>query len=162
MTTRTHDEIVARLREVRADGNDVFGFREEVLLEALAVDHAREFLAPHVTREQRQPPTDLEAHARWYLEFAIEKILDHRSISASRSVVKLAEFAWLLGRDDVVSAMDRAGYPMYGAPKVKAFADGLGWQFHDADDDADDRRALRRMAQGEQCDPDGCTTGCAD
>ena len=57
--------------------------------------------------------------------------------------------------------MDSARYPMYGAPKVKAFADGFGWPFHEAGNDPDDLRALTRMAQGEQCDPHGCARGCA-
>jgi hypothetical protein len=58
--------------------------------------------------------------------------------------------------------MQAAGYPMYGAPMVKAFADGFGWAFTDAVDDPDDRQSLTRMARGEQCDPDGCHRGCAD
>lgn len=74
---------------------------------------------------------------------------------------KLGELAWLLGRDDIVVAMDHAGYPMYGAPKVKAFADGFDWPFLD-DLDGDDRPALARMAEGQQCDPQGCERGCAD
>jgi hypothetical protein len=161
MTTRRQEEIVARLRAVRADGQDVFGFREEVILDALDFDHAREFLVADATPQQWDQQTDHEAHARRYLTFAIEEIIDHRSNSASRSVEKLGEFAWLLGRDDVVTAMDSARYPMYGAPKVKAFADGFGWPFHEAGNDPDDLRALTRMAQGEQCDPHGCARGCA-
>ncbi|WBB52414.1 hypothetical protein [Verrucosispora sp. WMMD573] len=55
-------------------------------------------------------------------------ILDHRGNSVSRSVETLAELAWLLGRDDLASAIDDADYPIYGAPKVKFFADGFGWR----------------------------------
>ena len=50
MTTRRQEEIVARLRAVRADGQDVFGFREEVILDALDFDHAREFLVADAAR----------------------------------------------------------------------------------------------------------------
>jgi hypothetical protein len=156
MTARTQDEILARARAVRAEGEDVFGFRVEVLVDALDFDHAREFLAPQATKQQWRQETDHEAHARWYLTFAIGKILDHRSNSATRSVDKLGEFAWLLGRDDVLAAMDRAEYPMYGAPIAKAFADGFGWPFFDAVTDPHDVQALARMAQGDECDPDGC------
>lgn len=167
MTIRTSDEIATRLRAVRAAGTDLFGFREEVLLEALGFEHAREFLAPEVTasqwdRRRWRQHSDTETYARWYLTFAIDKILDHRSNSASRSVQKLAELAWLLGRDDLMSAMDDADYPMYGAPKVKTFADGLGWPFTDRLDDPELRQMLTRMAAGHECDPDGCTQGCHD
>ncbi|MEU6022602.1 hypothetical protein [Micromonospora sp. NPDC047134] len=165
MTIRTPDEIVARLRAVRAASTDMFGFREEVLLEALDFAHAREFLPPEVTASQWDQRrwrrhSDTDTYARWYLTFAIDKILDHRGNSASRSVEKLAELAWLLGRDDLASAVDEADYPMYGAPKVKTFADGLGWPFIDGLDDPDVRQMLTRMAAGLECDPGGCTRGC--
>jgi hypothetical protein len=164
---RTLDQVAARVRAVRAAGTDQFGFREQVLLEALDGDQARPFLPPDVTaqlwdQQRWSRHTATGAYARWYLRFAIGKILDHRGNSASRSVDKLTELAWLLGRDDVVSAMDAAGYPMYGAPKVKAFATGLGWPFDGAVDDPAQRRALIRMADGQQCHPDGCARGCAD
>jgi hypothetical protein len=162
MPARTQQEIVARLQHVRAGGEDLYGFQQEVLLPALDFDHARPLLHQSVTRTKWRQTVDLESQARAYLEFAIDKIIDHRSNSAWRSTVKLAELAWLLGRDDVVAAMHAAGYPCYGAPKVKAFADGLGWRLAETVEDGQPRRALIRMAQGQQCDPAGCQRGCAD
>ena len=160
MPTRTPQEIAARIRAIRAAGNDLFGFAEEVLLGALDPDHATGFLSSRTSDYERI--TNLDAYARWYLTFAIGKILAHRGISASRSVTKLRELAWLLGRDDVVAAMDAAGYPTYGAPIVRAFADGFGWPFLRATDDPDGLQRLTRMASGLECDPDGCRRGCAD
>ncbi|MFI7208063.1 hypothetical protein [Micromonospora aurantiaca (nom. illeg.)] len=160
MTIRTQEEIVTRVWALRANRRDIFGFREEVLVEALDLDHARQVIAPRYLGEWTQR-VDHETYARDYLRFAIGKILDHRGNSASRSVDKLGELAWLLGRDGIVAAMDHVGYPMYGAPKVKAFADGFGWPFLD-DLDGDDRLALARMAEGQQCDPQGCERGCGD
>ncbi|MFC4148645.1 hypothetical protein ACFO0M_20520 [Micromonospora mangrovi] len=157
MTIRTQEEIVTRVWALRANRGDVFGFREEVLVEALDLDHARQVITPRHPVEWAQR-VDHETYARGYLDFAVGKILDHRGNSASRSVDKLSELAWLLGRDDIVAAMDHAGYPMYGAPKVRAFADGFGWPFLDGDDGL----ALARMADGQQCDPQGCERGCAD
>ncbi|MEU7176071.1 hypothetical protein ABZ949_31815 [Micromonospora tulbaghiae] len=125
-------------------------------MEALDLDHARQVIAPRQPGE-RTRRVDHETHARDYLRLAIGKILDHRSSSASRSVDKLSELAWLLGRDDVVAAMGHAGYPMYGAPAVKAFAGGFGWPFHDDLDGATgwlwpgwrrDSSAIRRAANG--------------
>jgi len=87
-----------------------------------------------------------------YLEFAIGKIQGHRGISAGRSVDKLREMAWLLGRDDVMAAMDKADYQNYGAPKIKAFAEGMGLPWPDDED-------LARMALGYPC-TDDCEGGC--
>jgi hypothetical protein len=116
VTIRNQEEIVARLRVIRAQHRDaldeLFDFRQEVLLEALDLEYAREFLAPAPGGWIQR--VDHETYARDYLRFAIGKILHHRGNSASRSVDKLGELAWLIGRDDVVAAMDQAGYLMYG------------------------------------------------
>jgi hypothetical protein len=156
MTARTQDEIVARLEAVKDD--DWLGFKHDVLVPQLDFEHARPYLKPTATAESwnnKGEPTavEVETEAAGYLTFAIGKIVDHRGISASRSVDKLTEYAWLLGRDDVVAAMDEADYPQYGAPKVKAFAEGMGWPWPDGE-------ALARMASGEACEP-GCQEGCA-
>ncbi|MFE0527115.1 hypothetical protein ACFW0V_05900 [Micromonospora parva] len=160
MTIRTQEDIVTRVWALRAHRGDIFGFREEVLLEALDLEHARQVIAPRHPAEWTQR-VDHETYARNYLRFAVGKILDHRGNSASRSVDKLGELAWLLGHDDIAAGMDHAGYPMYGARKVTVFADGFGWPLHDDLDDGD-RLALARMAEGQQCDPQGCERGCAD
>ena len=66
---------------------------------------------------------------------------------------KLIEYAWLLGRDDVVAAMEAAEYTNYGAPKVKAFAEGMGFPW------PTDDPGLTRMADGLPC-ADDCLNGC--
>ncbi len=151
-TTRTQDEIVARI----AYADDMFGFDREVLVESLDYPHAKPYLKPEVTEEDwlkdSGPDRDLAKAAADYFTFALGKIENHRGISASRSVTKLREYAWLLGRDDVVAAMDEADYAQYGAPQVKAFGDGLGLDWPASDD-------LVRMAQGLPCEP-GCESGC--
>jgi hypothetical protein len=150
--TRTQDDIIARYEE--AEKNDFFGFRREVLGAAMTMESltAVGLDVSGVTEWNPLSGADLEASAQSYLDFAIGKILDHRGISASRSVDKLAEHAWLLGRDDVVKAMDEADYENYGAPKVKAFADGMGWTWPESPE-------LARMAVGLPCEP-GCEGGC--
>jgi len=159
--TRTAAEVVARFHAIKED--DVFGFRQEVLADALSFTEARDGglpLRPEATEESwgeaRLTGDKLIPAARAYLEFAIGKIQDHRGISASRSVDKLGEMAWLAGRDDVVSAMESAPYEQYGAPKVKAFAEGMG--FTDIWAAASDA-ALERMAVGQPCTED-CDSGC--
>jgi hypothetical protein len=150
-TPRSQDEIVERARAAA----DIFGSRKAVLVPALDYEHAREFLKAEIT-EKEWPPIPsrdkLLADAREYFAFALGKIRDHRGISASRSVDKLTEFAWLLGRDDVVAAMEAADYSQYGAPKVKVFADGFGLDWPESQD-------MTRMAAGEPCTPD-CEEGC--
>lgn len=147
---RTQDEIVARIRTV-AD-QDFFGFRYGVLVMALNFEHACEFLVEDAADDgwEVADAETVDREAREYYAFALGKIADHRGISAKRSVDRLTEYAWLLGRDDVVAAMDAADYPQYGAPKVRAFGLGLEWP---------DEPALRRMAEGEPCRPD-CDEGC--
>lgn len=151
---RSQDEIVARIRAAATD--DWAGWRREVLATALTFEAAEGWRKEDVTAEEwGDPPTleSLTADTRSYYEFALEKIANHRGISAGRSVEKLTEYAWLLGRDDIVAAMDAADYPQYGAPKVKAFAQGLGWWADPADPE------LARMADGLPC-TDDCDEGC--
>jgi hypothetical protein len=160
MIARTQDEIVARIGAIAAD--DWLGWSRNVLIGALDFDHAKPYLKDDVTAEQWAVDRmdDVEKSAREYLHFAIGKILDHRGISAGRSVDKLREYAWLMGRDDVVAAMEAADYPNYGAPKVKAFTEGMGWPWPgDGDVDDSDAAALDRMADGDSC-TDGCEAGC--
>lgn len=149
---RTPDQIVARAENPHAD--DWGGSAIEVLVPYLPFEHAKQFLKDDVTAEDWTPlPADGVADAaRSYYEFALGKIENHRSISADVAVTKLREFAWLLGRDDAVAAMDEADYANYGAPKVKAFALAMGYDWPGAED-------LNRMASGLPCMPD-CEEGC--
>lgn len=159
MTKRTQDEIVARVRDIADE--DLFGFAREVLIAALDEAAMRRLfpdINPNLPLAAPVEP-DTELAARRYLEFAVGKIIDHRGISASRSVSKLTEYAWLLGRDDVVAAMDAAGYVQYGAPQVRAFAEGMGWPFAELSSDPRDRESLERMSAGDPCH-DGCEDGC--
>ncbi|MEV4093843.1 hypothetical protein [Streptosporangium saharense] len=154
MSARTQDEILARVAEVAE--MDLFGFRRQVLIPALDFEHAQPFIREGVTvaewGEVIQAAELLEM-AREYYAFALGKIAGHRGISATRSVLKLTEYAWLLGQDDIVAAMEAADYPQYGAPKVKAFGLGLGLEWPTTE-------AMTRMAAGEPCRLD-CDEGCS-
>lgn len=159
--TRTQEQILARYAEATADPDDILGWRREVLILPMTVETLRTLPGIENVPTTVEPLTydQVEKEAREYLEFAVGKIVWHRGISASRSVQKLREFAWLLGRDDVVTAMDAAAYPQYGAPQVKAFAEGMGWPFLDALQDVEERTRLDRMAAGQPCEDD-CAAGC--
>lgn len=125
--TRTSTEIFARAQAA----DDIFGWAQEVLLPYCDYATVLPILNDGVTSvdwaEAANDPEKIGDAARSYYEFALGKIADRRGISAERSVIKLREFAWLMGRDDVVAAMDAAPYPEYGAPKVAAFGAGFGF-----------------------------------
>lgn len=153
---RTQDEIVARIEEVRLTGEDPIGFMAEVLIFNLDYKHAKPFLKEEVGEHEWTVTKhwDPDREAAEYLDFAIDKIRNHRGISAGRSVQKLSTWAWLLGRDDIAQFMnDENNYAMYGAPAVRHFAlhMDLPWP-------SDDER-LERMASGLPCE-DGCEEGC--
>lgn len=157
MSARTQEQILARFQNIDPN-SDWLGFRREVLLGAMTIETAQAALDADLTGETWDAVTDTETAAREYLTFAIEKAADHRGISAIRSVDKLTEYAWLLGRDDVTEAMAAAGYAQYGVPKLKAFADGMGWPWP-GDVPSWQVTALDRMSVGMPCDPD-CVDGC--
>lgn len=152
--TRTQEEIAARVEAVKDD--DTFGFKLEVLIAALDFEHARPYLRAEVTAEewakQQLCACDFESEARDYYKFALGKIRDHRGISTTRSVEKLTEFAWLLGRDDVIERTQNLAYEQYGAPKVKAWGEAFGMEWPTEE-------AMVRMASGLPC-VEGCVSGC--
>lgn len=125
--TRTSAEIYARAQAA----DDFLGWAREVLLPYCNYDTVRPLLNDGVTVEQWERDASNRAavgeDARDYYEFALGKIEAERGISAERSIIKLREFAWLMGRDDVVAAMDEAPYAQYGAPKVAVFGEAFGF-----------------------------------
>lgn len=128
MRTRTQEQVVERMRATRRQ--DVLNWKAEVLVTALDFEHAREFLVADATADGWDDPRDDEqllAAATGYLEFAFGKAYHERGISAERSVTKLAEYAWLLGRDELAERMDRgADYAPYGLPLLREFAAAFG------------------------------------
>ena len=153
---RTQDEIATYYGTKRAD--DILGFIAEVLLPYLDFAHAKPYLKATASAEAwTADPIDeakILGAARDYADFAWEKVEDHRGISASRSVQKLASMAWLLGREDVVKFMeDSANYPQYGAPAVAHFCEAFGFPIPDGE-------MVARMRRGEPCSED-CDEGCA-
>ncbi|WP_155246117.1 hypothetical protein [Salinispora arenicola] len=52
MITRTQEEIRHRLHQHAGASEDLFGFRRDLLINALDVDYARPFLQPDITAQQ--------------------------------------------------------------------------------------------------------------
>lgn len=166
---RTQDEIAAKV----ANGNDdLFGFQAEVLMCFLDYDHAKPLIKPEFTRERwdtmpngvggdaPQHPrilteADIPEQMAGYMRFAWGKVNDHRSLSAGRSVEKLAALAWLLGDDDVVAfAEDPNNYAQYGAPILRHICERYGLPIPDDE-------GVQRMMQGEPCVA-YCPSGCGE
>lgn len=164
--TRSQEDIFTRFKEAQASREDIFGFRLEVLASAMTLDTLKKAMPDgEFTSEASEYPVfaseNIDKEAREYLVFAIGKAVNHRGISASRSVDKLREMAWLMGKDDVVEAMDEAGYTEYGVPKLKVFADGMKYPFEFPESEKGYYSAdtLKNMAAGVPCEK-GCTEGC--
>lgn len=155
---RTPADIVTEMHRIAS--TDLLGYQSNDLLRHLPFDDARPFLIPEATadawKEVFIDPSDahaLNAELAEAFAYSYEKASNHRGISANIAIDRVRVVAWLLGRDDVVAAMDQADYQNYGMPKAKAACDVLGIPFSTDD-------GLIRMARGEPCSPDGCSGGC--
>lgn len=152
---RTYDEIVQKCH----DSDSCFGFDLQVLVPYLPFEYAKEFLKDNTVEEEWNkkviPLTEehIKAEMADYMEFAWEKVKDHRGISASRSIEKMVEWCWLLGDNDSVDfASDDKNYAMYGAPILcyisKKYDLPIPWNGD-----------LKRMVKGDPCHEKchGCT-----
>lgn len=116
-TMPTTDEILERCRT----NDDVFGFGLGLLASYLPFEMAREFLKPETT-EADWPQTPLArstviAEMADYMEFAWEKAIDERGLSANRSIIKMQAWLFLLGDTELLAfAENDRNYPMYGKP----------------------------------------------
>ena len=126
---RTQDEIVARIREIK--DADVFGFGRHALIDLLDYEHAKPFLKDGVTEEEwGEPPTPIES-IKDYLEFAWEKAMNKRGLSAARSLMKLEQWAWASGDETLMGLVNSRSYADYGKRQLAAVCRHLGidnWQ----------------------------------
>lgn len=154
---RTQQEIFDRYKA----SDSMLGFDKEVLLGYLDFDTAKPLLKEDTDKEKWDSdisPNTREAITKEleeYHEFAVGKALDHRGISASRSIQKLKEWLWLLEDDEMVAFLSAGGnYENYGMPMLKAVAKKYDFPFPDSDE-------AHNMARGEPCTPH-CGMGCGE
>lgn len=155
---RTQEEILARIEERKA--SDILGFEVDEYVMSLDFEHVQPFLKKdHKVTEKEWNKgallTDEALRERMidYLNFAVEKVMGHRGISASRSVAHYLAWFWLLGDDEMVEFIgNEDNYPQYGAPIIAKAYERLGVELPDVE-------AFRRMALGENCFDD-CEMGC--
>ena len=157
---RSSIQIVKKIKELRHSNDDIFGFRFEALIPFLPFKYAREFLKEDIDEEKWKPthiePTRLNIlkEIEEYIEFAWDKVENHRGLSADRSVTKIATWLWLLGEseDDFLRKYEITGYAQYGAPKLALVCNTFGFNIPGSPE-------IRRMIQGLPCCPD-CSEGC--
>lgn len=142
---RTSEEIVKKINS----NTGLFNFGMEVMVPYLPFEHAKQYLKEGVTEAEWTPSPLKEEfilqEAKTYMEeYGWPKCLGHRGLSAGRTIDKMEAWFWLLGRDDVLVAIESAGYAQYGAPKLAAICNVMGWAIPDSQD------ALNMM-QGKPC-----------
>lgn len=154
---RHQREVVARVRSFYDGHGDLLGFQRQVLCEHLDAEHLPEFvdLTPEELERWEPRPLHVEAvmaELAAYMDFAWGKVIDHRGLSANRSIDKIGTYVWLLGLDDLLAAFEETDYPQYGAPKLALVCAALGLPLPTDEE-------TRRMMAGERCVPD-CEAGC--
>lgn len=157
---RSQDEIAARIAQVK--DSDWLGTEVTDLMVQLPFDRARQWLSDDAAQtefeEAAATERDVQKAAIDYLDFAIGKAVNHRGISAGRSVSHFRAWLWLILPDEQFDLFENIEYPQYGAPKIRAAARLLGAEsVWDAAVLVDPE--LARMAEGDPCTPD-CYEGC--
>jgi len=152
---RTEQEICEYYRNHSKD--DMLGFEGEVLLPYLSKDLVREFVKPDADlsawiQMEFSEKAVLE-EMKNYVEFAWTKVINHRGISARRSVEKMSMWLYILEDDEMMEfCRDEANYQNYGAPVLKKICEKYGFSIPEGED-------VQRMSEGKSC-IDGCTQGC--
>lgn len=116
MAARTQDEILTRIKEITP--HDPLTWNRQLLIGFLDFEHAQPFLVEGTTPEQWEHEADPRAELIDYLDFAWEKVLNKRGISASCSVDKIEQWLWLMGDDALLAEYLAAPYPEYGKPQL--------------------------------------------
>lgn len=119
---------------------------------------------PYLDNEAKVKPSEWKTNSRDpvivlsemsdYMEFAWDKALNHRGISAGRSVAHYVCWLFLIGDEELLAyALNDDNYKNYGAPILWAICKKYGFP-------TPIPTAAERMAQGKQCgEYEGC--GCA-
>lgn len=157
---RSHEEIAARIELVK--GDDFLGTEVGDLMIHLPFEQAKTWLKDDAFQadfdEVAAAEADVQKVATAYLDFAVGKAVNHRGLSAGRSVSHFRAWLWLILPDDQFDLFENAEYSQYGVPKIKAAAQLLDAEsVWDAMVKIDPE--LARMAEGDMCRP-GCDEGC--
>lgn len=135
---------------------DMLGFMAEAILPYLSVEQVKTLFPDADLKDWVTIPlteADVIEDARKYMEFAWDKALNHRGISASRSIQKMQGWMWLLGKDELSHRCEKnEGYAPYGAPILAAICREMGWPIPSDE-------ITQRMILGKSCH-ETCDEGC--
>lgn len=152
---RTPEEILAQCQL----SESFFRFDVDALTEFLTFDQARPLFKDEALRTGwKSEPITREAvlaKMRDYMEFAWDKVENHRGLSASRSIEKMEAWIWLLGDDDAARLVAATYYTNYGAPKLACICERYGFPIPDDE-------GIRRMIRSQPCGLTGRDCGCSD
>lgn len=158
---RNDNEILERIEVVKK--LDLLGLSIQDLILRLSYEAAKDagLVKEGCSKEEwedGQPsaePDAVKGELCRYLEFAWEKSIGHRGISAGRSINHIQNWLWLIGDDEGLAfAEDDRNYPQYGAPILKFVSDRYGYDYPR-------HESAMRMARGESC-VEGCDMGCGE
>jgi len=163
--TRTAAEVLAY---VGSDGEPSFlGFDREALARFLSFEEARPWMKPDATADGWPAPlprtreASLAEAVDYIQRVGIDKAVNHRGISANRTVEKLRVLCWLAGDEEAVKICDTEPYPNYGAPILRALCRHLGVNYASLLD-AYNLGVFEDMADGRTCRAcrEGRESGC--
>jgi hypothetical protein len=143
---KTVEEI--RKRYAEDDDQDMFGFGKQVFGDYLVECYKDE----HKDKVRELNQEEMQKELIDYLGFAFGKAIDHRGLSAMRSVIKLSNWAWMLERQELHDfARADGNYSCYGVPILKRFAQAF---------DVPIPEEIAKWEDGKPCKPDcdGCTS----
>jgi hypothetical protein len=130
---REQEEIVARIDEMT---DDFLGFRREALYIFLTWESASSMgiFKAESEDEWGAVEDDPIGVIKDYLPFAWEKANNFRGISASRSLMKIAEWAWLSGDEKLMEIAEWQFYAFYGKDILREVTEHVGMDPDEFDD----------------------------
>lgn len=130
---RTQEEIIARIDAVADE--DWIGTQRNSLVCALNFENAKPFLKEGTSEDDWTANTadDIRKEAIDYMDFAWDKAINCRGLSAGRSMDHYTSWLWLLGDNDLWR--DLADYNHYGKPQLVKICEHLDLDASKWDDD---------------------------
>jgi hypothetical protein len=124
---RTGKEIIAKMKSVEAD--DFFGFIRNDLVLYLSFKDAKQFLKPETTEKQWIPQKkDRESillEMLKYMDFAWEKAINCRGLSAGRTMDHYTAWVWMLKDEEEIGNLQL--YEFYGKDNLVKICKKYGW-----------------------------------
>lgn len=151
---RSVEEILERIRY--ESDRDILGLSIGDLISVLTFEEAESIRNEDATKEDwgkvsSKDCEDVKRQLIDYMSFALEKCVNHRGISASRSIGHMRNYVWLMEDDEaLVFVEDDSNYQNYGAPMLKYLSDRYGFDYKSVLDETEIKMFLN-MSKGLPC-----------